>query len=135
MFYFAGIIEYIAGYTLRKAKGKFPQSDVVKLMCQEIASLNFLMKKKKKQLLLCPNKTILSVFAKVYEMFNEETTKPGNKINFDKLLRTVLSTSFYKNFLENLLNDDSNSESQPLLKYVISLFIKVLSHRYAKTFA
>ena len=65
-------------------------------------------------------------------MFKEETTKPANKINFEKLLHTVLSTSFYENFFENLLNDDANSESQPVLKYVISLFIKVLNHRYAK---
>ena len=45
-----------------------------------------------------PKQNDFSVFAKVYKMFKEETTKPANKINFDELLHTVLSTSFYENF-------------------------------------
>ena len=123
------------GYALRKAKRKFPSNgnDIAKL-CREEATFEFGQNVERiKDRLHFPVRDLYDVFRQIYCIYLSETKNAPKDINFNIFLKRIKASHFYENF-EDKLKHDYNMENfaDDVLNYTTELFVKVLSHRFAK---
>ena len=129
-------MEYIAGYILKKAKRKLSSlhSEVAKL-CTNRPAYDFRSSIEKLEgHLLFPVPELLHVFQQVYAMYVAEITKHPKDIDFLIFLNVIKTSTFYAMGLDQLLDryGIEENEAAKIFDFLFLLFIKVLSHRYAK---
>ena len=130
-------LEYLGGYTLKKAIAKFPETDFLKLLCRSAprGSLIPLMKKRAGSL-HCPSWEYLMFIRHVYLKFCYESSHSPSNIDFNKAVQQVLNGRYFRAFVdrvENLCDDvTEDNKIDVVITYVVNLLVRVLSHGFAK---
>lgn len=131
-------LEYIAGYTLKKAFCRFPLIAVKTLCSDELprrSSLLFMMERKAGSLKY-PSDEYMYYVQHVYLKFAKETSRAAVNIQFDNVTKDILSGQFYESMVHRVCDmsgeDSVETDIRGLLCYVTKLMIRLFSHSFAK---
>lgn len=131
-------LEYIAGYTLKKASARFPVT-IVRQLCSDKphahGSLISVMERKAGSLLY-PTEEYVYFVRHVYLKFCREANREPTKIQFNNATKKILHGQYFESFVHKLydmcVEEASELDIRQLATYVTTLMVRMLSHSFAK---
>lgn len=123
-------IEYLAGYTVKKASVIYPNLASL-LKKEEPAGKLIPLMEKKAGVLEYPSDELLTFLEYCFKEAEVETQKQRTAIDFCDLSRRLIESNNFRHFLY-YLNDISCKNYFDVLSYIVKLFIRVLSYTFAK---
>lgn len=131
-------IEYLGGYCIKKAFAKFNDfSNDIKLLTSNKPNGTLITTMEKRiSSLKIPSEDLLHYLQFVFLKMSMECQKPPTEINFfdvaENVLRSARTTCFYNYFCDLCDVDSELDDYFKIIRYIVKLFCKVLSHTFTK---
>lgn len=129
------ILEYLAGYAIRKAASKYPQPSVINALCADHPRGSFIpLMERKAGKLLYPAENFMLFAQHIYLKFSVEASKNPNKISFNMVTQDVIYGTFFNSFVGTIatIAEADDDTVKMVMTYIADLLVRMLSYTFAK---